>query len=515
MPTRMARKASWSVGVAAVVCILAAPFDTFAQNDPSDTARPDTAPGGDENVVVSEETTETVTTEEVVEDKPLRGPKYLNLRYNEDFSYLDGPEGSYKKDFFDPIKWIHLDDNWTLSFGGSVRGRLESYTNPRFGANDPTQDTYYLWQTRLHADLRYDKFFRVFFEGIYAEKEDGDFPLRPIDENRYDIHQLFIDIMPFGEDVPVTARVGRQELLFGKQRLISPLAWANTRRRFDAATLFAELDDWDLAFSYFKPVPINLRERLNRVMDTYREEADGYILYTTYNGIKNHTLDLYFIGYRDTGALINANGRAGDLSLYTIGGRFGGKTGAFDYDAELAGQWGKFAGDTIHAWMSGLDFGYTFECPWKPRLGAGFDWGSGDKDPTDGTHDTFNQLFPLGHKYLGYMDLIGRENILATNVNLTFKPCDPVTMQLIWYTFWNDSKRDALYNAGGAPTRISPFGSAGHDLGNELDLTIKYQMDVHSSMLFGYSHFWPSNFIEATGPSEDADFLYWQYQFTF
>ena len=39
--------------------------------------------------------------------KPLPGTKYLNLRYDEDFSYLDGEPGTYREDFFDPIKYMH------------------------------------------------------------------------------------------------------------------------------------------------------------------------------------------------------------------------------------------------------------------------------------------------------------------------------------------------------------------------------------------------------------------------
>jgi hypothetical protein len=100
-------------------------------------------------------------------------------------------------------------------------------------------------------------------------------------------------------------------------------------------------------------------------------------------------------------------------------------------------------------------------------------------------------------------------------VNLTFKPVKKVTTRLAWYTFWNDAKRDALYNAGGAAVRRNVFGGAGHDIGNELDLTIKYAMDAHQTVLFGYSHFWGNNFIRSTGPSEDADYLYLQYAFKF
>ena len=42
-----------------------------------------------------------------------------------------------------------------------------------------------------------------------------------------------------------------------------------------------------------------------------------------------------------------------------------------------------------------------------------------------------------------------------------------------------------------------------------------WKVDVHSSVLFGYSHFWDSDFIIETGPSEDADLFYVQYALKF
>ena len=492
----------WIIGLAAfvLVCCLSA----------ATTAQPTTQP---QPPAEEEQLSEPAPTPEA---KPLRGPKYLNLRYDEDFSYLDGPEDSYEADFFDPIKRIHLSDDLTLSLGGSFRARLESETNKAFGSSRPAQDTFFLHQYRLFADFRYRKLARVFVEGISAHIEDRDLPLLSTHENRYDLHQLFIDFRVLGEDVPLTVRVGRQELQYGKQRMISPLGWANTRRRFDAAKIFYEHETFNLDVFYARPVPIDLSESLNRKPDTYREEAHFYGLYWSYKAIPRHVFDLYFLGLNDDGGRVNANGRIGDESVYTIGGRLAGHTGAFDYEGELAGQWGTFAGDTVQAWGGGVDAGYTWkQSPWSPRLGVGFDYGSGDDDPTDRTHGTFNQLFPLGHAYLGYMDLFGRQNVLATNVNLTFKPIKKLTTRLAWHTFWNDSKKDALYNAGGGPGRRDTSGSSGHDVGNELDITMKYAIDPHSSVLLGYSHFWGNNFIRSTGPSQDADFIYLQYEFKF
>ena len=198
-----------------------------------------------EDPSMAEEQTETTTTVRD-ESQPLPGPKYLNLRYNEDYSYLDGPEDSYRKDFFDPIKRIHLNEDWTLSIGGSLRVRLEAETNKGFGSTVRAQDTFLLHQWRVHTDLKYRKIFRIFFEGINAQAEDRDLRLLGIHENRFDLHQLFIDVKPLGAKTPLTLRVGRQELQYGGQRLVSPLAWANTRRRFDAVKLFYQSEKFDV-----------------------------------------------------------------------------------------------------------------------------------------------------------------------------------------------------------------------------------------------------------------------------
>ena len=202
-----------------------------------------------------------------VTDKPLPGPKYLNLRWDEDFSYLDGEPGSYREDWSDPIKNIHLGDDWRLTLGGELRYRLEAETNKAFGATEPAQDTFHLFRYMLHADLKYRKVFRVFVQGIAAFDEDRDLAPRGIDENRWDLQQLFFDVRVLGEDLPLTLRVGRQELQYGNQRYVSPLDWVNVRRRFDAVKLFAKGKKWDLDLWYAKPVDSRQVQRKQRRFD--------------------------------------------------------------------------------------------------------------------------------------------------------------------------------------------------------------------------------------------------------
>ncbi len=444
--------------------------------------------------------------------KPRPGPKYLNLRYDEDFSYLDEPEGAYKLDFFDPIKNIRFGNDWRLTLGGEFRFRMESETNRAFGATEPANDTFQLYRYLVHADLKYRTLFRVFFQGIAAFDEDRDLPLRPIDENRWDVQQLFFDVRLFGEAHPWSLRIGRQELQYGKERFVSPLEWANVRRRFDGVKLFARTESWDLDFWYAKPVVVQRKQR-----DRYDEDVDFYGAYITYKAIPRHGIDLYALAIDDIGNRTNPNGRAGDRNIYTLGTRFWGKTADWDYEAEFAGQWGKWAGDRVHALSAALDGGYTFTTtPLKPRIGLGFDWASGDDNPFDGKVGTFDQHFPLGHAYFGYLDLIGRQNILAANVNLSAWPVkDKVRAAAAFHSFWLDAKSDALYDAGGVARLRDPTGHSNRRLGHELDLTVSWQIDVHSAILLGYSHFWHSEFIGDRGGTRDADLFYVQYAFKF
>ncbi|MCH7702141.1 MAG: alginate export family protein [Planctomycetes bacterium] len=451
--------------------------------------------------------------EDEASQAPLPAPKYLNLRYDEDFSYLDRAEGSYHPDMFDVIKNIDLGDDWRLSLGGEFRVTIESETNKAFGATEPANDTFQHYRYFLHADVRYRNVFRVFVQGAVVHDEDRDLAFRGSDENIADLQQLFFDLRVWGGDErPVTLRVGRQELLYGNERYVSPLDWASTRRRFDAVKLFWTYPDWTVDMFYAKPVVVQRRQR-----DRYNEDFDFYGLYVTYTGIPRHGLDLYAFAVDNTGSPVNPNGKAGDKSTYTLGSRFWGKTGGFDYETELAGQWGHWAGDTVQAWSWATTAGYTFsELKCQPRLGLGFDWASGDDNPTDGKVGTFDQLFPLGHTYLGFMDLIGRQNITAARADLSaWIVPGSVKGAIAYHAFWLTHPEDALYNAAGGVVRRDPTGDSGRKVGQEMDLTVKWKLDAHSNVLLGYSHFWDSDLITNTGPSEDADLFYVQYQLKF
>ncbi len=432
------------------------------------------------------------------------GPKYLNLRYDEDFSYLAGPEGSYVKDTWDSIKWIPIGDTWHLTLGGQARLRFESETDKTFGGTSRSHDAFLLQRYFLHADLNHDSGLRFFLQGKFAYanyRDKGGFASL---EDHSDFHQAFADI-PFGAAI---WRLGRQELQYGKQRLISPLDWGNLRRTFDGVKVFGQTDDWRWDAFAVRPV-INDRRNL----DDADEQIDFYGLYTTWKGTKALAADFYVLllkNNNDTGAAnTNANGKAGRRTLYTIGNRLWGKQGPWDYETEAAAQFGTYAGDRVRAWMATAGGGYTFnDVTWQPRLGLLYDYASGDRNPSDGTHSTFNQHFPLGHAWFGYMDKVERSNIHAIKAQLKLKPTKKITAWADFHTFFADQDRDT------SATR-TPADGGSHFIGHELDLTMKYAIDKHTTALVGWAHFWTGGFIERTGTSEDADLIYAQIEYKF
>jgi hypothetical protein len=139
---------------------------------------------------------------------------------------------------------------------------------------------------------------------------------------------------------------------------------------------------------------------------------------------------------------------------------------------------------------------------------AYYDWANGTDDR--GAGNGFNQLFPLAHKYLGFMDLFGRSNIESPNVQLTMQPHEKLKVLVWYYYFFLQNGNDAPYSVV-----MSPFNPANapasRDLGHEIDLLFTYSLTPRIELLFGYSHFFAGDYYKLTPgvPYDgDADFFY-------
>ncbi|MHC4422795.1 MAG: hypothetical protein ACYS1E_19705, partial [Planctomycetota bacterium] len=109
----------------------------------------------------------------------LERPKYNFLRHKEDWSVLKDVPRDQLTDFWDPIKYVPLNDDGSIwaSFGGSTRLRLESWWDFAWGTEPPgvdTDDTFLVWRTLVHGDFHFGENIRAFVQGKSALATDRD-----------------------------------------------------------------------------------------------------------------------------------------------------------------------------------------------------------------------------------------------------------------------------------------------------------------------------------------------------
>ena len=433
-------------------------------------------------------------------DKPTCAKSHKGLFYANDFSYLNNQEYTGQC-FGDSFKNLSVGRQGKLDIGGQLRYRYHSESGMgrqagALGFQD-TQNDFGLIRARLFANYKVNDRIRLFAEGIYADIAANDEYLpRPIDRNRGDILNLFADVK-FPELFDTNVRVGRQELLLGDQRLVSPLDWANTRRSFEGVRTTSKIGEIKLDTFWTQFVPVSF--------DEFDEGDENRLFYGTYasmKGFNDSTIDAYWIGFNNEnpGAVTN------NFHLNTFGARLFGKTkSSLLYDFEGAFQFGEQNGLGVnheaYMWTAGL--GYKFaKMPWSPVLWGYYDFASGN-DAGDPDFNRFNQLFPLAHKYLGFIDAVARSNVRSPNARLTMNPTKKLKLLLWYHYFAADQVNDII--PGVAVPAAQDLTS--DDFGNELDFFASYQLTPRANVAVGYSHFWRGERIVGTN---DADFFYLQ-----
>ncbi len=434
-------------------------------------------------------------------------PAFQNLRYEENSAaYRNVPAANALEE----AKYIPLGEGTEsfLSLGGQVRARWEEWNNFNFGPDN--DDGFGLLRIRLHGDLVLGPAVRVFVEGKSSTATDRDLPggRRTLDVDELDLQNAFVDLAHELKDGKTTLRLGRQELSYGSQRLVSPLDWSNTRRTWDGVRAIAELGGWRMDAFATRPVVIDKYE-----FNEPDQDQEFYGFYAVHKlSERTLTYDLYLLRL-DRDAL-----SSGDEERYTAGTRMNGTcplTG-IEYDAEGGWQFGDAGDKDIEAWFVAIEAGYTLAAvPMKPRVYLGYDYASGDEDAGDNTVQTFNQLFPLGHAYLGYADVLGRQNVVDFSQGVSCWPVEKkVQLRLDHHIFHRAETSDAVYNVGGGILREADAGDSSQ-IGSEIDLTLSYKFDRNTQLAAGYSHFFAGDFIEESGPSDDVDFVYASVQYTF
>jgi hypothetical protein len=431
--------------------------------------------------------------------------------YNNNFRYLDDPKNT-QFDWVDPIKRIHIGENWLLSIGGEERIRFSDEYDSRLSGKT---NIYEPDRSRIYADLWYRDQFRLFAEYAYVEvSNERNLPPSATDINKTDFVNLFADLKLFDLDChPVYVRGGRQELDYGSQRLISQTDFPNSPRTFDGIKGFWHSDKLDVDAFLTRPVVIDPND-FNSEND--KSNFDG--VWATYKPMKGQALDMYYL-YLDTDTPLTAKpapGTRGGFDVNTFGSRYAGDYKILVWDFEGMYQFGEHGAQNTSAGAYTTGAGFHFaDLPFNPVFWLYYDYASGNRHPGTGDYSTFNQLFPNGHNYFGWTDLVGRQNIDDLNLQAWFYPTKWITTGLQYHILRLDSAKDSLYNAAGAVERTDATGKSGTDVGQVFTGIVNFHVSQHSDVELQYSHFDSGKFIERTGSPLSPDFFFLQYTFRY
>lgn len=387
-----------------------------------------------------------------------------------------------------------------LCFTAGYRARLEGYDGGGFRDNS---DAYLLTRFRLGVAIKPTAWFRVYAEAQDATAFWKNPPLAPPYQSTWDLRRAYVDLGDI-ERSPVSFRVGRQDLSFGYARLVGTAYWRNASRGYDAAMMVVNLD-W-LRTNVFAASPVVMAE------NGLSHHQPGNNFYGIYNSmpklIPGSEIQPY-VFWRLTPGIRTEEGSLARLDEKVVGLRWAGVASRFDYDAEVTGETGNIGADRIRAWGWSAIGGYTLQSArLRPRFFVKYDFASGDRNPNDGTHGTFDQLYPNIHGHHGLADQIAWQNLKSIRPGVRISLRRNWTVAGMYNGWWLASAKDGFYSSSGIIVARDPRGLSGTHIGTEIDGETSYRFNRNLEVGVGVGHIFPGDFLKRTGHTHSYTYPY-------
>ncbi len=407
----------------------------------------------------------------------------------------------------------------------------------------PTQD-FTLQRMRLSFDMDINKnvMARVMFQDVRTFGEAG------ITTNlaATDLQEGYVQLRNLGDLNPlfsnVQVRIGRWQQAYGNQRVIGSLGWANQSRSYDGAKIMYKKGNFNVdvfAFQIDETASggVNGGQGDFGINDNRDTVLYGFYGQYKFGGaLKGNVIEPYLVAKHESTDedVTNATRTLESETRYTWGFRAAGKGlfgGGLDYTIEPNLQTGQSrytpnaasastvsqnvnSKDSINAWAIHAEAGYTFKnLPWTPRIGYAYSFASGDDNFDVGSQKTYKQVSPTQHAHNGYMDVTSWQNIIDHQIHFNVKPSKKLVVDVKAHFFELDEEADNWWHIGGSGVNragadqfVDNNGTTqdvDDELGQEIDVTVKYKMFKNFGVVAGYGHFFAGDFIEDTSGGQD------------
>jgi len=429
---------------------------------------------------------------QVLRDPPTPfGP----LVYNNEFS-----EPSALTGISNGLKNIPLESvpGWYVNLGGSLRERVESFTNSAFGfrgAGGVPHEDYILHRLLLSGDFHFGPYIRTFIQ-LGNELEAGRRPdPQPTDINRGDLAQGFVELnLPTGADSTLNVRAGRQEMMFGSNRLVDIREGPNIRQSFDGVRTWTTIVDTRIDAFWTRPI-FNIEGWFDDRPDSAKQFFGAYTT-TPIKALPGLSVDVYYLGLDRNGAVLDAG--IANEQRHSVGARLFGRAGAVDYNFEGTYQFGQFGSRPISAFALSSDTGYTIASAWgQPHLAMKADIVSGGNSRGTGALATFYPLFPKNN-FFNEANIQTPMNYMDIYPYVQIQPRQNLALMAGVDILWRQNINDSFYQPPGVPL-LPGNANNGRFLGEAVNLQIEWQatpnLDVNASVV----HFVADGFLQAAG----------------
>ena len=392
-------------------------------------------------------------------------------------------------------------DGWKIN--GQVQ--LRSEVDGRDFSNATHPLTYASLRTRLGVEKTFEKKLQFFIQfqdsRVFGEEGNPNTDLMNVD-----MHQGFVKFMkPFDWDFNVQA--GRFEVVYGTERFFGMSGWTYVGRSYDGVRLSVLPECWDLdVFALTLNEEVGYVSGPSSTLYPYpQEETPSHSIYGFYkknkisDASKFDIVGYYEINREDVGLDTNR------LNVLTIGGTYWGNYGDFSTTFEAAYQLGGRSGVDVGAYLLSLQGAYKVNIF---SFGLGADMLSGNDPETADKHEGYFATYGTGHKFFGYMDYFPSNAAgLGTNDFYFKASANPKESD---FSFALDFHHFMTNQPAIVTSVTDPDGTEESMLGQELDLTIKYNFVKNTSVTWGGSLFFPGELMKVFyAPREDAAF--WTY----
>jgi hypothetical protein len=362
----------------------------------------------------------------------------------------------------------------TVDFDGMGRVRSLSTENYDFDGDgkDVTKTTSYRFQmgfkaykveqTSVYMQARFNKTAGAYDTGA-GKTSSGNLN----DPDSFDVHQAYID-HAFNENFSM--RAGRQELAYGDHLIIGSVGFHDVGRTFDGYKF-----GYKSNYGTTDILMMTIQENGTETDSDRDHDLNGIYHSGTFGNVKH--VDFYYLVDQNLTAKTTNN----DTTVTSTGVRVKSAVKDFDYRVEYTAQTVKIDEDSEAASQYDVELGYTFG---KVRMAI----------ETASASEFYKEMYPTGHKWLGFGDLYKRQNITQTAVHLAYTHSEKLNGSLSYHMLSATEETKTTQKWGAAAASDTSEAA----LGNEIDLAVNYKLGENLGLQAAYVTFAPSDRYAST-----------------